>query len=100
MSASIWDNQAKTKHNALNRSFTQVITDIDDTLKSSGGLKLGDVALGGIDTQYTRGLIYPGVFTFMYELTSYSSSHPMNLAVLTARAEEFKAALELKEGSK
>lgn len=41
-------------------SFLQVLTDIDDTLKSSGGLKVGEIALGGLDTQYQRGVIYPG----------------------------------------
>jgi hypothetical protein len=40
--------------------FTQVISDVDDTIKSSGGVKIGDVALGGIDTQYERGEFYPG----------------------------------------
>jgi hypothetical protein len=53
----------------------------------------------GIDVQYPRGAVYPGVFQFMFELTVHSSSSPMNLAVLTARAEEFKAALELKPTS-
>jgi hypothetical protein len=33
---------------------------VDDTIKSSGGVKIGDVALGGIDTQYERGEFYPG----------------------------------------
>lgn len=42
--------------------FTQVISDVDDTIKSSGGVKIGDVALGGIDTQYQRGEFYPGLF--------------------------------------
>ena len=37
--------------------FTQVISDVDDTLKSSGGLKIGEIALGGIDTQYERGQV-------------------------------------------
>ncbi|GMI07390.1 hypothetical protein TrRE_jg11027 [Triparma retinervis] len=77
----------------------KVITDVDDTLKSSGGVKAAGVALGGIDVQYPRGAMYPGVFQFMFELTVHSSSSPMNLAVLTARAEEFKAALELKPTS-
>lgn len=51
------------------RPFTQVISDVDDTLKSSGGVKIGDVALGGIDVQYSRGEFYPGVFQFMLELS-------------------------------
>jgi len=90
--------------------FTQVISDVDDTLKSSGGVKIGEIALGGIDTQYERGEFYPGVFQFMFELSisSFESEGispedglaPPKVAVLTARAEEFKLALELKEDSK
>ena len=43
---------------------TQVITDIDDTIKSSGGvaIPLGDEAqiyLGGVDTSYARNAFYP-----------------------------------------
>jgi len=78
--------------------FLQVITDVDDTLKSSGGVKVGDIALGGIDVQYQRGQFYPGVFQFMLELSS--GIVPPKVAVLTARAEELKIALELKEDSK
>jgi len=94
--------------------FTQVISDVDDTLKSSGGVKIGDIALGGIDTQYERGEFYPGVFQFMFELSisSFESQgitpressgqgiSPPKVAILTARAEEFKVALKLKEDSK
>lgn len=39
--------------------LTQVVSDIDDTLKSSGGLEIGGVSLGGIDVQYNRGDFYP-----------------------------------------
>jgi len=101
--------------------LTQVISDVDDTLKSSGGVNVGGVALGGIDVQYRRGEVYPGVAEFIFELsrgpsirtTSSASSSsrkqrrapsssllPPKVAILTARAEEFKAALELKESSK
>lgn len=38
----------------------KVITDIDDCVKSSGGLKICGIALGGIDKQYNRGQFYPG----------------------------------------
>lgn len=90
---------------------TQVISDVDDTLKSSGGVNVGGVALGGIDVQYARGTHYPGVTEFMLHLSvgpmSLSSTHgesplvpttrtPAKIAILTARAEEFKLALELK----
>jgi hypothetical protein len=39
----------------------KVITDIDDCVKSSGGVKLFGIALGGIDRQYDRGQFYPGL---------------------------------------
>ena len=83
--------------------FTQVISDVDDTIKSSGGVKIGDVALGGIDTQYERGEFYPGVFEFMLHLSLHlidDSRKPAKVAILTARAEELKAALELTPDSK
>lgn len=89
----------------LSARFTQVVSDVDDTLKSSGGVSVGGVALGGVDVQYERGDFYPGVGEFMLELSRYglpkeSSSYPAKIAVLTARAEEFKAALEIKDESK
>ncbi|KAL3822579.1 hypothetical protein ACHAXA_007690 [Cyclostephanos tholiformis] len=104
--------------------LTQVVSDIDDTLKSSGGLEIGGVSLGGVDVQYDRGDFYPGVFQFMWELSlhtirlnqrhygqykierggenSFSDLRlsPPKVAVLTARAEELKAALEIKDKSK
>jgi len=102
--------------------IVQVISDVDDTIKSSGGIEVGGIALGGIDTQYARGDFYPGVFQFMFEMSSYRSNcgdgragaergeegsprpavapPPMNVAVLTARADEFRLALELKPSSK
>jgi len=105
------------------RPFTQVISDVDDTIKSSGGVNVAGVALGGIDTQYSRGLFYPGVFQFYLEMSLYPVEqinesliptalaerkddvdipkiNPPKVSILTARAEEFKAALELKEDSK
>jgi hypothetical protein len=56
----------------LKYPLTQVVSDIDDTLKSSGGVTIAGVALGGIDVQYARGEFYPGVFQFMWELSLYS----------------------------
>jgi len=86
-------------------TFTQVISDVDDTLKSSGGVNVGGVALGGIDVQYERGDFYPGVAEFMLEISRHGlsdedSKSPPKVAVLTARAEELKLALEIKENSK
>lgn len=91
--------------------FTQVVSDVDDTLKSSGGVNVAGVNLGGIDVQYERGDVYPGVAQFMLEVSLSGKGNnanvsgtnqkcPPKVAVLTARAEEFKAALELKEDSK
>jgi hypothetical protein len=83
--------------------FTQVISDVDDTLKSSGGVNIAGVALGGIDVQYPRGEMYPGVEEFMLQLSLSTrqdlTTPPPKVAILTARAEEFKLALELKESS-
>lgn len=121
-----------TSNTALQyQPFTQVISDVDDTIKSSGGVNVAGVALGGIDTQYKRGDFYPGVFQFYFEMSMYSVEQineaillereesgggggdggndavnsmsklsPPKVSILTARAEEFKAALELKEDSK
>jgi hypothetical protein len=89
-----------------NALFTQVISDVDDTLKSSGGVTVAGVALGGIDVQYERGDFYPGVAQFMLELSQYQGEGreltmtPPKVAILTARAQEFKLALELKPTSK
>jgi len=93
-----------------NALFTQVVSDVDDTLKSSGGVAVAGVNLGGIDVQYERGDIYPGVAQFMLEVSMSGTGMatelngdvqpcPPKVAILTARAEEFKAALELKEDS-
>lgn len=79
----------------------KVVTDIDDTVKSSGGVKLLGIPLGGIDTQFKRGTFYPGCFQFAYELSAaLKKTVPENVAVLTARAREFKFALALKQGDK
>jgi len=94
--------------NGLIKPLIQVISDVDDTIKSSGGVKIGDIALGGIDTQYERDEIYPGVMQFMLEVSLFSTivnkqlfeARPPKVAILTARAEEFKIALELKDDSK
>ena len=88
-----------------NSVFTQVISDVDDTLKSSGGLNVAGVTLGGIDVQYPRGDFYPGVAEFMLEISRYGiadaeAAVPPKVAILTARAEEFKVALEIKSNSK
>ena len=89
-------------HDATPRSGDprlQVIVDIDDTVKSSGGVTLAGIPLGGVDTQYQRGVFYPGVFRFLLALSKHNLPEdvpPLNVAVLTARAQELKWALQLK----
>jgi hypothetical protein len=67
--------------------------------------------LGGIDVQYERGDIYPGVAQFILEVSMGGlpvstrvngklQKCPPKVAILTTRVEEFKAALELKQDSK
>ncbi|KAK2196116.1 hypothetical protein BdWA1_002716 [Babesia duncani] len=76
------------KNTSLDWGPTQVIIDIDDTVKSSGGYKLFNVPLGGVDTQYGRGELYPGSFQFILELAMYKMGRnrkPLLLAVLTTR---------------
>lgn len=100
-----WATSTSIASSEKNSIFTQVISDVDDTLKSSGGVNVAGVALGGIDVQYERGDFYPGVAEFMLEISRYGlsdldQSSPPKVAVLTARAEEFKVALEIKRDSK
>ena len=81
----------------------RVVTDIDDTVKSSGGLKLFGVPLGGVDIQYNRGEFYPGAFQFFFELSAHNRKSNFDIpkvAVLTARAKEFLFALALKPKDK
>lgn len=95
-----------------------IITDIDDTVVSSGGKKFG-IKLGGIDDQFKRGQFYPGVIQFALELAtarpkvpkvskekdSLQSEDPgvvtpSKISVLTARAKELKFAMSLKPRGK
>merc|ERR1711965_1084778 len=77
----------------------QVVVDVDDTVKSSGNVRLLDIPLGGIDAQYERGEFYPAVCDFCFELSN-ARSDPEPVAVLTARAEEFAFALRLDANDK
>jgi hypothetical protein len=88
--------------NTSQSSSIKVVTDIDDTVKSSGGKRFFGIALGGIDTHYQRGQFYPGVFQFYFELSKCNSigKKPSKVAVLTARAREFLFALALKPADK
>ncbi|CXI60611.1 conserved Plasmodium protein, unknown function [Plasmodium berghei] len=76
------------KNDKLKWGATQVIIDIDDTIRSSGGYKLFNYALGGVDAQYHRGETYPGSFQFIFELAMNKlppECKPLLLSVLTAR---------------
>ncbi|KEG02803.1 conserved Plasmodium protein, unknown function [Plasmodium vinckei vinckei] len=76
------------KNDKLKWGTTQVIIDIDDTIRSSGGYKLFNYALGGVDAQYHRGETYPGSFQFIFELAMNKlppECKPLLLSVLTAR---------------
>ena len=103
-------DSVSSRGSSVARSIS-VITDIDDTVKSSGGKKILGISLGGIDKQFKRGEFYPGVFQFFYELGNRKShldgmykdreyTTTRNVHVLTARAKELKFALEIKEGDK
>lgn len=85
------------------------------------GVNVGGVALGGIDVQYERGEVYPGVVEFVLQISLHGMNNnnnkaandnndvsmtseqqaktPPRVAILTARANEFKAALEMKDDS-
>jgi hypothetical protein len=96
------------------RPALRVVTDIDDTVVASGGHRLCGVTLGGLDNQYLRGTFYPGVMQFGLELSraltpsarsadagkGAGSERVPKMAVLTARAREFKFALALKPSGK
>ncbi|ETW44496.1 hypothetical protein PFNF135_01063 [Plasmodium falciparum NF135/5.C10] len=76
------------RNNRLNWGSTQVIIDIDDTIRSSGGYKFFNYNLGGVDAQYQRGETYPGSFQFIFELAMNklaAEAKPLLLSVLTAR---------------
>jgi hypothetical protein len=78
----------------------RVVTDVDDTIKSSGNKRVAGIALGGTDAQFERGTFYPGVCQFALELARAKrgdSAEPLRVAILTARAREFLFALQLDE---
>jgi hypothetical protein len=50
-------------------THTKVVTDIDDTIVSSGGVKILGFTIGGVDNQYKRGQLYPGAIQFAFELS-------------------------------
>jgi hypothetical protein len=100
----------------LFRGPVKVITDIDDTIVSSGGHKLFGAKLFGVDNQYKRGEFYPGVIQFVLELahanppfnnpltrhsaTASNMRLPSNVCILTARAKELKLVMAIKPTSK
>jgi hypothetical protein len=113
--------------NAVSARSCKVITDIDDTVVSSGGHTFCGIMIGGVDNQYKHGEFYPGVTQFGLELALSKQLLPMLLrsarralnlkqavghedksihaepspvSVLTARAKELKFAMALKPTSK
>jgi hypothetical protein len=104
----------------LFRRPVKVITDVDDTIVSSGGRKLFGAKLFGVDNQYKHGELYPGVTQFVLELAhanrfvtdvmgrfnrpsvvAHSNIRiPSNVCVLTARAKELKLIMAIKPNSK
>jgi hypothetical protein len=95
----------------------KVITDIDDTIVSSGGRKLFGAKLFGVDNQFKDGELYPGVTQFVLELahanrllnglltrpstaTACNTRLPSKVCVLTARAKELKLMMAIKPTSK
>jgi hypothetical protein len=112
---------------AISARSCKVITDIDDTVVSSGGHMFCGIMIGGVDNQYKHGEFYPGVTQFGLELArakqvlpkllfhtrnvlnrkqkqgnDYKSTsiEPSKVSVLTARAKELKFAMALKPTSK
>lgn len=102
--ASITSSTKSTSTTTTRPALFRVVTDIDDTVKSSGAKNIFGIYLGGVDSQYKRGTFYPGAFQFSWELSSFNrkskSASVPRVAVLTARAREFKFALALKPKSK
>jgi hypothetical protein len=69
----------------------------------AAGVALAGIPLGGVDVSYTRGAFYPGVFDFAAELACSAAGRgqsPLPVAVLTARARELRAFLEIKQTDK
>lgn len=86
-------SRRKVLRKAASQVPTKVVTDIDDTVVSSGGLRLFGVPLG-IDTLYKRGQFYPGVIQFGLELSSdVRGKAASKVSLLTARASELRFAL-------
>eukprot|EP01060_Flectonema_neradi_P007161 TRINITY_DN14988_c0_g1_i1.p1 TRINITY_DN14988_c0_g1~~TRINITY_DN14988_c0_g1_i1.p1 ORF type:complete len:361 (+),score=52.91 TRINITY_DN14988_c0_g1_i1:207-1289(+) len=74
------------------------IFDVDDTIKSSGNYNIFGYALGGVDSQYGRGSIYPGVTQFAFELSRSflpQGETPAPVAILTARPKELGTTFKL-----
>jgi len=57
---------------------TQVYTDVDDTVKSSGGGRFL-----GVDTRYPKGTLYPGVTAFLRAVSSGPLMKPPRKVVVT-----------------
>mmetsp|Transcript_16988 Transcript_16988/g.37783 ORF Transcript_16988/g.37783 Transcript_16988/m.37783 type:complete len:351 (-) Transcript_16988:244-1296(-) len=99
LSSSLSSLLQNNSYRPVKKYSIKVVTDIDDTIVSSGGLNIFGINLGGVDNQFKRGTFYPGVVQFNLELSS-AMGLPSKMAVLTARAKEFKFALEVRPSGK
>ncbi|GLE00289.1 hypothetical protein PINS_up009016 [Pythium insidiosum] len=83
-------------------AWRKVLSDVDDTLYSSGGRYPA-----GIDTRYPRHVVYPGVLSFYRELDmgtagpdDWRDDHVGNLVFLSARPHVYKDMSEKKSYAK
>ncbi|KEP63489.1 UNVERIFIED_CONTAM: hypothetical protein HHA_312420 [Hammondia hammondi] len=65
-----------------------VLTDVDDTLWSSGAWRLGGKALGGVDEDLSRGQTYPGIGALYFLLSAgpHVTAAPVNKFLPTCPA--------------
>ncbi|OWZ09163.1 hypothetical protein PHMEG_00018176 [Phytophthora megakarya] len=92
----------KRGRNRKQQAWRKVLSDVDDTLYSSGGSYPA-----GLDTRYPRHTLYPGVLPFYRELDmgtvgpdEWTDDHVGNLVFLSARPHVYKDVSEKKSYAK
>ena len=92
----------KRSRNRRKKAWRKVLSDVDDTLFSSGGQ-----FPAGLDTLYPRHMLYPGVLAFYRELDlgtsggdEWTENMVGNLAFLSARPHVYKDMSEKKSYAK
>ncbi|KAL3670083.1 hypothetical protein V7S43_004399 [Phytophthora oleae] len=92
----------KRGRNRKQQAWRKVLSDVDDTLYSSGGRYPA-----GLDTRYPRHTLYPGVLSFYRELDmgtvgadEWTDGHVGNLVFLSARPHVYKDVSEKKSYAK